>query len=143
MPVLPKPPPSIDRLRELFSYDPESGLFTRRVAIRRGISSGTVAGSKHSNGYVYLQVDGRRYLSHRLAWLWVHGEWPPEIDHADQSPANNRISNLRPVSHALNILNSRSRVDSRSGVTGVYHQNSRRRPWRACIKVNYKPAFPG
>jgi HNH endonuclease len=134
------PPPSIERLRELFSYDPENGLFTRIV--KRPWSkfpAGSIAGTKHSNGYVYMQVDGRRYLSHRLAWLFVHGKWPPEIDHADQNPANNRIPNLRPVSHALNMLNSRLRVDSRSGVTGVrYLDDCRLNPWQARIKVNGK-----
>jgi hypothetical protein len=134
MSVPTKPPPSIDRLRELFSFDPTTGLFTRIVG---RVSAGAVAGSKYPNGYVYLRVDGRAYRAHRLAWFWVHGTWPPEIDHIDRNPANNRIANLRPASHALNGLNRTLQVNNRSGITGVVHcDGCPRHPWRAYIKVN-------
>jgi hypothetical protein len=138
MPVLPKPPPSIDRLRELFSFNPETGLFTRIVK-RWGFPSGTVAGSKQRNGYVYMLVDRRRYSAHRLAWFWVYGQWPPGIDHINRVRSDNRIANLRPATPALSAMNRKPRVDNRSGVTGVAHLDAcRLNPWYAHITVNSK-----
>ncbi|MFX4377260.1 HNH endonuclease, partial [Acinetobacter baumannii] len=41
-----------------------------------------------------------------MAWLYVHGVHPTgQIDHIDGDPLNNRISNLRDVSHAVNQQN--------------------------------------
>jgi HNH endonuclease len=126
-----KPPPPIDRLRELFSYNPETGLFTRRAAVGGGrYPAGVVAGSKTNNGYIVVRIDGCLYFAHRLAWYFVYGTWPEEIDHLNHKSDDNRIANLRPASHTLNILNSKLQVGSRSGITGVYNDGPRyRNPW--------------
>jgi HNH endonuclease len=142
MPVPINPPPSLDRLRELFSYDPETGLFTRITKPPRSkFRAGTVAGWKHSSGYVYMRVDGRVYLAHRLAWFWVYGTWPGEIDHINRNRPDNRIINLRPATPSLNRLNCGP--TGRSGVTGVSNAGYRFRPWCARIEVDGKNVVLG
>jgi hypothetical protein len=71
------------RLRERLHYDPKTGVFTRRWS-RKGFKAGSVSGGKLSDGHIGVTVDGRQYYAHRLAWLWMTGEWPdPETDHKD------------------------------------------------------------
>jgi hypothetical protein len=68
--------------------------------------AGAVAGSRMPKGYMTIKLDGRRYLAHRLAWLYVHGEWPPEwIDHKNRVVDDNRIANLRLASPTDNAGN--------------------------------------
>lgn len=112
------------RLRELLDYDAEAGLFTRKVW-RGGTSRvGSVTGNKANCtlGYCQISVDGRLYFAHRLAWLYVHGDWPKHnIDHINGVRNDNRIANLRDVDQRTNIENQRRRRrDNSSGVMGVY-----------------------
>jgi hypothetical protein len=87
------------------------------------------AGCTRSDKYVTIKVDAKRYLAHRLAWLYVHGEWPSRhLDHIDGDPSNNRIANLRDVSRSINMQNQlRARGDSLTGLLGVCKDT--RKPW--------------
>lgn len=121
-----------ERLRAQVRFDPESGHFSRTVALRGG-RVGPLNLSPHKNGYLYISIDGTRYLAHRLAWLYVHGEWPAgQIDHMNGDRIDNRLANLRVVSNAINQQNvRRARVDNRSsGVLGVSRLRGK---WRARI----------
>lgn len=115
-----------ERLKELFLYDPESGIFTRRIAHGRHgrYRAGVVAGSADNKGYIVIRIDKRIYKAHRLAWLYVHGEWPQhDIDHINRVKSDNRISNLRDAPATLNRLNMvDARKDSKLGVLGVYQR---------------------
>lgn len=130
------------RLRELLHYDPETGVFT--YLVKRGICMpGTVAGSKMIRGNHSIGLEYRRYASHRLAWLYMTGEWPQqEIDHIDGDALNNKWSNLRLATSGQNKQNQhRPRRDNTSGYMGVYrhgvtHDGS---PiWRARIDIDGK-----
>lgn len=120
-----------ERLRELLHYDPDTGLIF-------WAASRKVAGTKQSGGYVQVEIRGRRYVAHRLAWLWMTGQWPrDQIDHINGIRADNRWSNLREATHAENMQNQRSsRSDSlHSSKIGVgFHRVSGK--WRARIGLN-------
>jgi hypothetical protein len=97
-----------ERLRQLLHYDPERGVFTwlSRPAERSWNTrfAGTRAGTINGLGYVVIGILGRRYKAHRLAWLYVHGEWPGrELDHINCDKSDNRIANLRPATRSQNI----------------------------------------
>ena len=109
-----------ERIAELFSYDPATGVFVRRVT-RGGAVAGSIAGTKDSYGYFQFAVDGKLYLAHRVAWLMVHGEWPEcEIDHINHDRSDNRIENLRLATRRANMHNLKSaRSDSKTGLPGI------------------------
>ena len=122
--------PAQDRLRDLFSYDPNTGVFVR-LRQAGGQMPGAVAGCSKRKGYIGISVDGQLYFAHRLAWVYVYGDEPiGEIDHINHDPSDNRIANLRAVSRKQNQENYSRRIDNTSGITGVDFRNGR---WRARI----------
>ena len=133
--------PNSTRLRALLNYDPDTGVFTRRIGVR-GFAAGSIVGSLNSNGYIYAKVDGYRCYVHRLAWCYVYGDWPSsELDHINNNPTDNRISNLRLSNPSANNLNKhRPRSDNKSGYRGVVAQNNK---WRADIKLHGKHKYLG
>jgi hypothetical protein len=71
------------RVWQLLHYEPETGVFVRLVS-KPKCPAGSIAGVLNDNGYWLISVDGAKYRAHRLAWLWMTGEWPAgEIDHRD------------------------------------------------------------
>lgn len=125
-------------LRELLHYQPETGVFTW-LSHAGGVLRGAVAGNRNSLGYMVLGLKGKKYRQHRLAWLYVHGVWPiGTLDHLDADRANNRIANLRCVSHAYNMQNVKvATVRSKTGVRGVYW-SERLSGYMASIKCDGK-----
>ena len=84
------------RLRELFDYNSDSGLFVRKITVSANATKGRIAGCPAKNGYLRIRIDGRYYYSHRLAWLYQFGEWPSEdLDHINGVRDDNLIANLR------------------------------------------------
>ncbi len=124
-----------ERLRELLSYDPATGVFTRVKTTCSRLKPGCEAGTVSVYGYVRIQVDGRIYPAHHLAWLYVHGEWPVGIiDHANGERSDNSLANLRPATISQNKANSRLRQDNQSGFKGAYRASNGR--WRAQIRCH-------
>jgi len=107
----------------LLRYDPETGVFTRRIATGSRSPVGVIVGCvNEANGYVVVGILGELQYAHRLAWLYVYGEWPSQqIDHINGVRDDNRIANLRDVSNALNCQNKREALSSNksSGLLGV------------------------
>ncbi|AMV00047.1 HNH endonuclease signature motif containing protein [Xanthomonas citri] len=129
------------RLREVVSYDPSTGVFVRVVRLAQRHAAGDRADFLVSSGklagYSRISIDGRRYLAHRCAWLYVHGSWPEhQIDHVNGLKSDNRIANLRDVTCAVNRENMRvRRRDNRSGMLGV-HLHTQSQKWRARLQVD-------
>jgi hypothetical protein len=106
-------------IMDCLSYDRDTGLFVWLVP-RGPRSSGSIAGSLDRAGYRLIVVRGKRYYAHRLAWLFVTGDWPNGlIDHQNVCPDDNRFANLRVASVAQNAANSRPRVKWK-GVVRLY-----------------------
>jgi hypothetical protein len=122
--------PTPEQVKELLSYDPESGTltwkrraetdrFTRAWNTRR---ADKLAGTVNNHGRLIVSILGRLYSAHRLMWLLMMGEWPDthlDIDHKDGNPGNNRWSNLRLATDSENKANTKLRVDNRVGLKGV------------------------
>lgn len=124
-----------EQVRKLFHYDPDTGVFTRLVA-RGCVSARAVVGNLHTHGYLKTNINGRTYRLHRLAWLYVYGEWPDgEIDHINRRRDDNRLANLRVATRAQNMRNTPRYSTNRSGFKGVAPYGEK---WRAQITVNGK-----
>ena len=132
---------AVDRLRALLRYDPDTGNFIWLVKTTRR-AAGEVAG-KTCHGYVQIQLDGRQYLAHRLAWLFVHGEWPRgEIDHVNGCKADNRLANLRLATRSQNQANNGLSSRNRTGRKGVgWNKNAGK--WQVQIGVKGKIIYLG
>lgn len=131
---------TVERLKSLLSYNPDTGLFVWRVKRRGPAAAGMVAGTPHSNGYVSIKIDGRRYFAHRLAWLYMNGCWPPEqIDHIDLDKTNNVFSNLRAATPRQNSVNTPARR-SQSGLKGTIFWRGK---YAARIKVGSRTIHLG
>lgn len=130
------------RVREIFHYDAETGIFIRRIRLAQrhqvGDRADFLVTSGGLAGYLRVAFDSKRYLAHRVAWLYVHGEWPTQdIDHINGERADNRIANLRDVPNLVNRQNIRKcRADNKgSGYLGVtLHQGK----WRSRLQHNGK-----
>jgi len=129
-------------LKKYLYYDPETGIFTRLKTVAGNAKKGDIAGFKQGNncGKTYLAVtlNMKLYLLHRLAWLYVHGEFPKDqIDHINGNGVDNRISNLRDANPSINHMNMRKPSTNTSGIVGVYWAK-REGKWNAKIHINYK-----
>lgn len=111
-------PLTAERLREVLDYDPDTGVFRWRVT-RGGMRAGDVAGTVDKrDGRRTVHIEDRGYFAHRLAFLWMTGEWPAGVvDHRDGAAANNAWANLR---HVTVGINNQNRVTpSRRNSTGL------------------------
>lgn len=108
-----KATPTAEEIRSIFHYDPVTGLFTYRVS-RGPRKAGDVSGTLSKDGRTVLNYLGQLYQAHRVAWVYMTGEWPKfEIDHRDSKPLNNAWSNLRDVTSTVNKQNMREAPKSK------------------------------
>lgn len=136
-----------DRLREMLFYDPETGLFRWLWddAKKPNINSRDtkrVAGSINLHGRRLIKISGRLYYCSRLAWLYVHGEWPEEIDHINGMRCDDRIANLRTCTHSENQHNVGLTKRNSSGRKGV-HWAPRYQKWQAEIVIAGRKKYLG
>ena len=117
-----------------FTYDKETGVFTRNFK-RGSMRKGTVAGCV-KRGYVVLNHRNKTYPAARLAYIYCHGDIPSGmiVDHIDGDGLNNRISNIRLATPALNMQNlKKDAFKCSSGLSGTYKRGAK---WSA--QISYK-----
>lgn len=123
---------SVEQLREMLHYDPQTGAFTWRQKTSRKVVVGAIAGCPGPAGYTLIGIGGVVYYAHRLAWVWMTGEWPEKVDHQDGDRTNNAWANLRLATSQQNSLNARRPASNTSGFKGVsWHKAAKR--WAASI----------
>lgn len=123
---------SHETIRELFDYDAETGLLSRKASKRPQFLMATKANDGR-DGYVRHYALNGYYLAHHIIWFWWYGEhFVNFIDHIDGDRANNRIENLRDVSHRVNCWNT-TRARKGAGLIGAALQKNGR--YLARIKV--------
>lgn len=135
---------TVDRLRELLSYDPETGDL-RWLVNRRGGGArvGAVAGSDCSRRYRVITIDQVSYPAHVLAFVLMEGRWPADqLDHRDRNGLNNRWLNLREATPSQNNQNKSISKNNTSGAKGVSFCRTTKK-WQVKITVDRKQRFLG
>jgi len=142
-----KPLPPQQLLHDLLRYDGETGKFYWRKSVKYDMPEGCEAGCVSGNGYVRINIRGYGQLAaHRLAWVYNHGalDSDQEIDHIDNDPSNNRMSNLRLATSSQQKMNKRVQSNNRSGLKGAYyHAAHKGKKWRSQIRVEGRYVFLG
>lgn len=132
----------ISYLKSWFSYNPETGDVTWIKSPCNSVKVGNVAGRDNGFGYLKLQLKGKKYYVHRVAYALYHGKEPDKIDHINGNSKDNRIENLRSCTQKSNARNQKIRSTNTSGVNGVSFCKKRKR-YEATICVNGKTIHLG
>tara|TARA_Y100000593_G_scaffold75007_1_gene138248 strand:- start:1888 stop:2391 length:504 start_codon:yes stop_codon:yes gene_type:complete len=117
-----------DVLNKYLNYLPKTGIFIWK---KRGIPSfdskfaGKQAGTEHvsttGRRSIKIKIEGKSYYAHRIAWVLMTGDWPEGVvDHKDQNSMNNRWTNLRDVSQAINMKNRKMPSSNKTGIPNCY-----------------------
>jgi len=129
------------RLKDVMSYDPNTGIFIwiKRTGPRSKL--GGQAGRPDTHGHIQIMINKQYYFAHRLAFLYMLGELPPDdkvVDHINGIRGDNRWVNLRVVTQSVNQQNRhRANKNSTSGLLGAFWCNTRKL-WRSDISIDGK-----
>ncbi len=147
------------QLKKVLHYCPDTGAFTwlkrdrsmfkndRGFRIFNAKFPGKPAGGVHSRGYLHIGISNDNgkvssYKAHRLAWLYIHGEFPEVIDHINGVKVDNRLVNIRNITQAVNTRNARIYKTSKTGILGVTWKPAYGK-WKSEISVNKKRTHLG
>lgn len=140
--MAPKELPSLETLRKLLDYDPETGVLTWKIrsadmfvggrypperqaaAWNSRLAGKPALNSPMSNGYLHGAIGSAHFLAHRVAWKLAAGEDPNEVDHINGDRTDNRFANLSSGDRTANMRNRGIGQNNRSGVIGVYQEAS-------------------
>lgn len=131
-----------DRLRQVIFYDQDDGRFIWRVDPQLGRKrKGTPAGSVLKSGYRYIKIDGKLYITQRLAVLYMTGKWPDHlVDFKNNDTQDLRWSNLV-MSSGAEVQTRRDKPAKTKGRTSKYigvSWKKSRQMWQAAIYRNGK-----
>ena len=145
-------------VKELLHYDPDTGIFTHKKRDNKWFTrtrlqmtwnsnfAGKVAGHSrltHGINYRVITIFDKHHAAHRVAWLYMFGEWPKmQVDHINGDGNDNSIRNLRDVSNEENHRNMKLQSRNKSGCTGVYMHNLLNK-WTAQIRNEGKTIHLG
>ena len=122
------------KLQKLVHYNQHTGVLTARKKLGNRIV-GSILGSHTMNGYRAVSIKKKHFLVHRLAFLYMTGEMPEQVDHMNQVRDDNRWINLQASTNKQNSRNHTLRSTNTSGWTGV-NWGTRENKWRARIMVD-------
>lgn len=131
-----------EELKNIVIYDPDTGIFKYIKQTNPRALIGRIAGTKQKDGHLYLQYKKKRYQLHQLAFLYMEGSLPNEVDHINRISNDNRWCNLRKCTRTQNSYNSSIRSNNTSGVKGI-SLNKRNGKWLVRMYINGKETFIG
>ncbi len=117
-------------LHSLFDYK-DGNLYWKEYEYPR--RKNLLAGTKGTINRIYIKLNGKTYLAHRLIFLYHNGYLPKCIDHIDNNPLNNRIENLREATHRENAQNKKLSITNKCGYKGVSKSQNK---YVAQIQIN-------
>jgi hypothetical protein len=126
-------------LKSILSYDPETGLFLWKMSKSNRIKIGDNSGYVTNTGYICIKINSKKYLAHRLVWLYMYGYMPKnDVDHINGIRNDNILLNLREATRSENLQNLKTHhSDNKIGLLGVcFHKRIKK--FHAQIKLNYK-----
>jgi hypothetical protein len=132
--------PPVELLKELFDYDPLTGLLRWKKKLSPRSMPGAVAGTERKTGYIIISLNGQKYYAHRICWaIYYNEQLDPgvEIDHKYGNRNDNRISELRKSTRSEQAYNTKLLNNNRSGHRGVFWNKYDER-WAAKITVQGK-----
>jgi hypothetical protein len=115
-----------------YIYNPETGIIYNKL--------GKVVNNRNKDGYIRISTTislkkGIVLAGHQFAWYWVYKECVEQIDHINGIRDDNKICNLRAVTHQQNQWN-------RINVKG-YSLKKNEQKWRSSIVFNNKKIHLG
>lgn len=105
-------------LKSIIEYDPISGKFTWIAKIACKTVIGSQAGSI-KEGYRFIRISGKAYREHQLAFLYMRGFFPFQVDHIDHDGMNNSWANLEESDYQKNGKNHPKTSRNSTGFVGV------------------------
>lgn len=120
-------------IRTIFKYDSKTGFLIWKIRPSQMVKIGAIAGTVTHNGYRKLGFRNRRFLEHRIVWLYHYNECPKYLDHINGNRADNRIKNLRLTTQRHNLQNMKCHRNGHL-VGTTFHKKEKR--WRAQIHIN-------